>query len=255
MNVTFDNGTGTAYGELVLGHVADFAGQISGFAGTAPDMAHSDAIDLTDIAFGSNITLAYDDNAGTDTGGTLTIFDSGNTVGHIAFASGEFSAASFNLSADGSGGTLITDPPVPTPSIAAATTSPDDRVNTIVSHASSGDILTGTDGHDNFVFNAVTDTRAGAGHFDTITNFTPTTANHDTIDFSAIAGITGVQGLLTDGAQVAAHSVAWIQNGTTTNVYANLTSTPEAQAGADLAIHLANVNAIQLTHADFILHA
>ena len=119
VNVTFDNGGGTTYGELALGHLTDFSGQISGFAGTAPDLAHSDAIDLTDIAFGSNITVAYDDNAGTDTGGTLTIFDGGNAVGHLAFANGEFSTASFNLSADGSGGTLITDPPVPTPSAAA----------------------------------------------------------------------------------------------------------------------------------------
>ena len=97
--------------------------------------------------------------------------------------------------------------------------------------------------------------RAGANHFDTITNFTPTTADHDTVDFSAIAGVTDVQGLITDSAQVAAHSVAWIQNGTTTDVYANLTGTPEAQASADMAIHLANVTATQVTHADFILHA
>ena len=180
VDVTFDNGT--AYGELALGHLADFSGQISGFAGTAPDLAHSDAIDLADIAFGSNITFAYDDNAGTDTGGTLTIFDGGNAVGHLAFATGEFTTASFNLSADGSGGTLITDPPVPTPSTAAATTSPDDHANTIVG-ASSGNTLTGTDGHDNFVFNAITDMRAGAGNFDTITNFTPTTADHDTARF------------------------------------------------------------------------
>ena len=212
VNVTFDNGTGTAYGELVLGHGADFAGQISGFAGTAPDTAHSDAIDLADLAFGSNITFAYDDNAGTNIGGTLTIFDSGNTVGHIAFANGEFSAASFNLSADGSGGTLITDPPVPTATPAAATTSQynngvsmlgggSNGNNTITANG-SGDILSGTGANDTFVFKAVTNTEAGAAHFATITNFTPTTADHDTIDFSAIAGITGVQGLLTDGAQV-----------------------------------------------------
>ena len=85
VNVAFDNGTGTAYGELVLGHAADFSGQISGFTGTAPDTAHSDAIDLKDISFSSNVTFAYDDNAGTDTGGTLTIFDAGNSVGQHRF--------------------------------------------------------------------------------------------------------------------------------------------------------------------------
>ena len=49
MNVTFNNGAGTpTYGELVLGHASDFSGQISGFTGTAPDAAHSDAIDLVE---------------------------------------------------------------------------------------------------------------------------------------------------------------------------------------------------------------
>ena len=253
VSVTFDNGVGTpTYGELVIGHAPDFSGQIFGFAGTAPDTAHSDAIDLKDISFGSNITFVYDNNAGADTGGTLTISDSGNTVDKIAFANGDYTTASFTLSSDGSGGTLITDPPVPTPA-AAATPPQHNSANTVVG-AGNGGALAGTGGHDNFVFNVVTDTPAGDGHFDTITNFTPMTADHDTIDFSSIAGITDVQGLIANGAQVAAHSVAWIQNGTTTDVYANLTGSPEAGASADLAIHLASITAIQLAHTDFILH-
>ena len=185
MNVTFDNGSGTpAYGELVLGHASDFSGQISGFTGTAPDTTHSDAIDLNDISFGSNITFAYDDNAGTDTGGTLTIFGSGDTVASITFANGEYTTASFTLSSDGSGGTLITDPPTSTTPIAAATTSSSDSAATLISGSNGnntitgGDILigggpanqslTGTGNNDSFVFTP------GFGH-DTITNFQPTT--------------------------------------------------------------------------------
>jgi hypothetical protein len=117
VNVTFDNGAGApAYGELVLAHASDFSGQISGFTGTAPDTAHSDAIDLKDIPFGSNITFAYDDNAGTNTGGTLTIFETVNGVttalDNITFANGDYLTTNFNVSSDGNGGTLITDPPV-----------------------------------------------------------------------------------------------------------------------------------------------
>jgi hypothetical protein len=185
MNVTFDNGSGTpAYGELVLGHASDFSGQISGFTGTAPDTAHSDAIDLKDISFGSNITFAYDDNASTDTGGMLTIFGSGGTVDSIAFANGEYTTASFTLSSDGSGGTLITDPPTSTTPTAAATTSSSDSADTHIGGSkgnntiTGGDILigggpanqslTGTGNNDSFVFTP------GFGH-DTITNFQPTT--------------------------------------------------------------------------------
>ena len=55
MNVAFENGVGTpTYGELVLGDAAGFSGQISGFVGTAPDTAHSDAIDLEGINYNSS---------------------------------------------------------------------------------------------------------------------------------------------------------------------------------------------------------
>jgi hypothetical protein len=194
VNVTFDNGVGTpAYGELVLGHASDFSGQISGFTGTAPDTTHSDAIDLKDISFGSNITFTYDEKAGTDTGGTLTIFGSGHAVDSITFANGEYNTASFTLSSDGSGGTLITDPPTSTTPIAAATTSSSDSDDTHIGGSNGnititggGDILTGGGGHDTFVFKAITDSQPDVGHFDTITDFTH---NSDHIDFAAINGL------------------------------------------------------------------
>ena len=45
--VTFDNGsTGTTYGVLILIDPSHFTGDISGFTGTAPDLAHSDGIDV-----------------------------------------------------------------------------------------------------------------------------------------------------------------------------------------------------------------
>ncbi len=237
VNVTFDNGAGTAYGELVLGRAADFSGGISGFTGTAPDAAHSDAIDLKDISFGPNTTFAYDDNAGTDSGGTLAIFESGNKVDAVVFTNGDYNTANFTLSSDGSGGTLITDPPTSS--------------GTTIAPPASVDTLSGTDGHDSFAFDAIANTHAGAGHLDTIADFAP---SHDEIDFSAITGITGIQGLIADGAQLAPHSVAWVQSGATTIVYANATASAEVHASADMEVHLASVTAAQLASANFILH-
>ena len=165
VNVTFDNGAGApAYGELVLGDATSFSGQISGFTGTSPDTAHSDAIDLKDISFDSNVTLAYDANASTDTGGTLTIFESGHTVDSVTFANGEYSLASFAILSDGSGGTLITDPPVST-----------------MPTAQTISVSIGGPGGDNFVFSA--NEHFGA---DTIANFHP---ESDTIELDGYNAI------------------------------------------------------------------
>ncbi len=166
VNVTFDNGTGgPAYGELVLGIASDFSGQISGFNGTSPDTAHSDAIDLKGNAFGLNTTFAYDANAGTNTGGTLTIFESGHAVENLVFANGEYTSASFTLSSDGSGGTLITDPPPPaTPAMQTISAS------------------IGGPNNDNFIFS--TNTHFGA---ETIANFNTAA---DTIELDGYNTIT-----------------------------------------------------------------
>jgi Peptidase M10 serralysin C terminal len=262
VNVAFDNGTGTAYGELVLGHAADFSGQISGFTGTAPDTTHSDAIDLKDVSFSSNVTFAFDDNAGTDTGGTLTIFDTGNSVGHISFANGDYETASFALSSNGAGGTLITDPPTST--TAAATASSFDGASTptsglngnnTITSSGVGDPLTGGDGHDTFVFNAVTATGAGGAHFDTINDFTH---NSDHIDFAAISGLnTGVQGVAFNSltaapGSIAAHTIDIVTSGGNTFVYANSTGVSESLVTASMEIHLTGVT--NVTSSDFILH-
>ena len=61
-----------AYGTLVIDHAADYTGAIHNFAGTGSQS--SDAIDLKDIAF-QGATISYSDDSGSDTGGTLTIYD------------------------------------------------------------------------------------------------------------------------------------------------------------------------------------
>jgi hypothetical protein len=62
-------------------------------------------IDLPDIAFGAQTTLAYLENA-TGTGGTLTVSD-GRHAASIALL-GRYIAGSFVAAADGQGGTLVT---------------------------------------------------------------------------------------------------------------------------------------------------
>jgi len=104
VNVTFNNGTGTpTYGELVLGNPSDFSGQISGFTGTAPDTAHSDAIDLAGFDFASTTFSESSSNGNL----VLTATD-GSNVATLTFD--DFNGT-LSFASDGDGGTLITDPP------------------------------------------------------------------------------------------------------------------------------------------------
>ena len=70
-------------------------------------MPHS-GIDLPDIAFGAQTTLAYAENAA-GTGGTLTVSD-GRHAASIALL-GNYIAGNFVIGADGHGGTLISGAP------------------------------------------------------------------------------------------------------------------------------------------------
>ena len=80
---------------------------------------NSDLIDLKGITFDADTSWVYYDNAGSNTGGTLTIFETiiGTTtaVDSITFANGDYTTANFKLTSDGSGGTLIKDPRGPDP--------------------------------------------------------------------------------------------------------------------------------------------
>ena len=103
VSVQFNGATGT----LILDHSAGFAGQISGLTGTGSPSS-SDQIDLKDIAFGTGTTVAY---TGTSTGGMLTVSDAQDHTANIALA-GNYTGSTFTLSSDGSGGTIVIDPPV-----------------------------------------------------------------------------------------------------------------------------------------------
>ncbi|MEA2921827.1 MAG: large repetitive protein, partial [Bradyrhizobium sp.] len=115
------------------------------------------------------------------------------------------------------------------------------------------DQLVGGAGKDNFVYKAVNDSSSSGG-IDTIYNFAAAGSSQDTIDFSAITTITATQGALANAStNVAAHSVAWIESGGNTIVYANTSTAAETQGHADMEIILTGIN-LNLTASDFILH-
>jgi VCBS repeat-containing protein len=95
-NVTLEAG---AKATLRIDHAADFRGTVAGFDG-------NDLLDLADLAFGGSTTLGYAANSN-NTGGTLTASDGTHTA-TIALL-GQYTAASFVMSADSFGGTLIHD--------------------------------------------------------------------------------------------------------------------------------------------------
>ena len=99
-SVTFKSATG----ELVLDHSTTFSGQISNFTGDGT-LSGSDQIDLKDINYNS-VQDSY-------ANGVLTITD-GTDTAKLNF-NGSYTQANFHLASDGSGGTIVYDPPVPTP--------------------------------------------------------------------------------------------------------------------------------------------
>jgi len=239
-NVTFE---GDNFGTLVLDNPTVYTGQIFGFAGTSPQ--NSDLIDLKGIAFDADMSWTYSDNAGSDTGGTLTLFETVNgttsVIDSIAFANGDYTVANFILTSDGSDGTLIADPPADpgAPIIDSATQAP----------VLAGSTLTGGTGGDTFVFKTIADSQPGAGHFDTITNFAH---GLDHIDLTSIASADHVQGLVAEANTVGAHSISWFADTAhnQTIIYVNTTGITN---NIDMEIHLTGSN-INLSNAADILH-
>jgi hypothetical protein len=124
VNVSF---AGTDYGKLILDNPTAYIGQIFGFTGT--DAQHSDLIDLKGMTFDAGTSWTYYDNSGSNTGGTLTIFETINSVSTavvtLKFGDGNYTLGSFKLASDGQGGTLIADPPVESGDGHSASLTPD----------------------------------------------------------------------------------------------------------------------------------
>jgi len=85
-------------GELILDDAAQYTGTVSGFGKNI-----TQSIDLSNVQF-ATASKTY-------SSGTLTVKDTAGDIAHIKL-SGSYTLASFTLSNDGNGGTLINDPPV-----------------------------------------------------------------------------------------------------------------------------------------------
>ena len=106
-SVTFADSTGT----LRLDHSSTFTGKIFHFSGNG-SLSGSDHIDLRDVKYNS-IKDSY-------TNGVLTVTD-GTDTAKLSF-NGSYTLANFKFANDGSGGTIVYDPPVPTTSSQNAAT-------------------------------------------------------------------------------------------------------------------------------------
>jgi len=173
--VSFTNSAGNT-GELVLDSSSAFTGKIVGFVGDGT-IANSDLIDLGDVNIANvaiNKTTYTDDGNGS---GTLTLYNaSGQALDSIQFA-GNYQLANFTIENDGTGQTLIVDPPVASGSSNGSIQSGGGIVMHDPGQATTGSVvasaanqtLTGSASHDNFVFNF-----AGVGQA-TVTDFHPDT--------------------------------------------------------------------------------
>jgi tryptophan-rich protein len=98
-SVTFASSTGM----LMLDQPSTFSAEIFGFTGNG-SLSGSDQIDLKDI----NFNTAQDSYAN----GVLTVTDGSGDTAELNF-SGSYVLANFEFASDGSGGTIVYDPPVP----------------------------------------------------------------------------------------------------------------------------------------------
>jgi Ca2+-binding RTX toxin-like protein len=101
-SITFNAATGT----LVLDHASQFSGKLIHLSGDNT-VSNSNLIDLKDIAFGTGTSASYSGDA---SGGMLTVVDAQNHTARLSLV-GDYTHSTFNLSNDGSGGTLVIDPP------------------------------------------------------------------------------------------------------------------------------------------------
>jgi hypothetical protein len=102
--VTFTGSTGT----LELVHSQSYTGTVTGFTTTT-----GTEFDLRDIAFNGSTTATYKGNA---SGGTLTVttVTTGTQIATITMV-GNYLSSTFTVGNDGSGGTIVEDPPKGSP--------------------------------------------------------------------------------------------------------------------------------------------
>jgi FecR-like protein len=189
--ITFNNGGETpTYGEVIFDNPNGLNATVNGFTGTesaTPSLANTDEIDLAGV---------WTVESETPSGGNLVVeLQDGTQVATLTF---DGFTGTLNIGSDGSGGTLITDPPAashPSPTDGAgaftnvALNWANDQINLAPAQtetqSAGGSVTYGGPGNDNFVF------QPGIGA-DTVTNFNPRV---DTIELDHFANIQNVQQL------------------------------------------------------------
>jgi len=111
-----------------------------------------------------------------------------------------------------------------------------------------GDTMNGGAGNDTFVYNAINESRPGAGNFDTINGFVH---GSDKIDFSALGNLAISSGTTGPGS-IAAHSAYILTSGGNTTIYVNNSNGNEATSVVDMEIHLTGVT--NITASDLLHH-
>ena len=152
-----------------------------------------------------------------DTGSSLTLSDSGNhIIDGVAGADGINGGGGVDYLLGGTG---------------ADTISAGAGSNVLLGGA-GGDSLSGGSDADLFLYGTVADsfvTNSQSTGRDSISGFSTT---NDTIGYASGLGLTTVQGAISVGGILAAHSVAWLTNGANTIVIANTGATNQTIGGA-----------------------
>lgn len=142
-HISFDNGIGTpSYGELVFDDLSPgYSAAIDGFAGKESELGKSDAIDLAHI---QKSAISYSEHDGN----TVITIQEGHSATAVLTLDGF--TGDLDLSSDGHGGTLITDPPADSaatpasPVVSSAMTADGDAGTITFADADSSDTPTAT---------------------------------------------------------------------------------------------------------------
>ena len=120
--------------------------------------------------------------------------------------------------------------------------------NDIIFAGAGADRMTGAAGDDIFVYSQVTDSRPGAGNFDTVTDFVH---GDDVFDFAAINGLTRLVLHTQTPATIAARTIDVVTTGSDTIIYANASNATQSLGSVDMEILVLGVT--NLTSSDFLI--
>ena len=234
-NITLKLENGVTFSSVVLGSGTDTVTGGTG-AGSNATVTLGTGTDTVSFSAGSNTVNAVSGGANP----TLLVSDSLKGAGSDTLALTGGGTVDFNSLAGFSGFSTITE-------------GGSDNYTLTMKAGQNGQTISLSSGTDTVAFTNANESNPSATNQDTIQNFT----TNDTISFSGVggaSGITTVQGLITGTTNIAAHSIAWEQNGADTDVFANPTGAAHSQSTTSIfEIILSNFTASSLLATNFVL--